>query len=479
MLLFSRSMKTFCSILLACSTFVLHAQDYSLDKKLGAENAVLIEQEMGLYKHDSLQWLINAVGQKLVSRLKTQPFDFHFYLADSEEPNAFALPGGYIYVTRGILPLLQTEDELAGVMAHEIIHVMQRHSVKQLKKGAVTNLLKVPGNVLNAVTGTKIGNVLNAPIGIVTSGYIAKYGRGHEKEADDFGIQLAASAGYKTDALADALDRLSKEIELLTGEAERHNYFSDHPYTPSRISNIRGATSLYKPINPAPVCTTASKFTQTFHALCFGPNPEQGLFIDNLFIHPNLYFSFIAPSGWLNVNKPTMVASQSEKGDAMVTLSMMAENKSPRAFGEEAKEKVAKEEGLTIQHASDTVVNSLSAYAMKIMSKEKKDTAWIEIVWVTFNQKVFQIMALAKPDLFPTARKALYSFKQATAAERQQVMVFEMQVVPALGGETIAQLSERSNNRLVPDLTLLFNNVALAEKLPQGKRVKIVVAKPY
>ena len=110
-------------------------------------------------------------------------------------------PGGYIYVTRGILPLMQTEDELAGVMAHEIIHVMQRHSVKQLQKGMLTGLLKVPGNALNAVTGTNIGNVLNAPIEIATGSFMAKYSRGHEKEADDFGIQLAASAGYKTDAL--------------------------------------------------------------------------------------------------------------------------------------------------------------------------------------------------------------------------------------------------------------------------------------
>jgi len=124
-------MKVWYLFLFVSYALSLQAQDYSLDKKLGAENAVLVEQEMGLYKHDSLQWLINSVGQKLVARLKSKPFDFHFYLADSEEPNAFALPGGYIYVTRGILPLMQTEDELAGVMAHEIIHVMQRHSVKQ------------------------------------------------------------------------------------------------------------------------------------------------------------------------------------------------------------------------------------------------------------------------------------------------------------------------------------------------------------
>lgn len=472
-------MKTFCWILLTCWTFSLRAQDYSLDKKLGAENAALVELEMGLYKHDSLQWLINSVGQKLVSRLKSKPFDFHFYLADSEEPNAFALPGGYIYVTRGILPLMQTEDELAGVMAHEIIHVMQRHSVKQLQKGMLTGLLKVPGKALNAVTGTNIGNVLNAPIEIATGSFMAKYSRGHEKEADDFGIQLAASAGYKTDALADALDRLSKEVEVLTGEAEKHNYFSDHPYTPSRISNIRGAANLYKPVKPSPVRSSQNNFISTFDGLCFGPNPEQGMFVDSLFIHPNLAFSFIAPRSWIKMNKPTLVATYSEAGDALVALRMLADEKTPHTFGEEMKEKLVKAEGITIQQASDTSVNSLPAYALSFRSKEKNDTALVDIVWVEFRNHVYQLVAIANPQQYMAARTSLYSFKHATAAERKQVVIHEMQIVPSQKGETLQQVSERSDNRLIPDLLFLFNGTNAKDKLPQGKNVKVIVAKPY
>ena len=466
-------------ILFASCAFSVQAQDYSIDKKLGAENAVLVEQEMGLYRHDSLQWLINSVGQKLVSRLKSKPFDFHFYLADSEEPNAFALPGGYIYVTRGILPLMQTEDELAGVIAHEIIHVMQRHSVKQLQKGALTGLLKVPGNAVNAVTKSNIGNVLNAPIELATGGFMAKYSRGHEKEADDFGIQLAASAGYKTDALADALDRLSREVEVLTGESEKHNYFSDHPYTPSRISNIRGAANLYKPVKPSPIRNSQNAFINTFHGLCFGPNPEQGMFIDSLFIHPTLSFSFIAPNGWVKMNKPTMVTTYSEAGDALVGLRMMADGKTPREHGEEVKEKLSKAEGITLQQASDTTLHSLPAYSIRFMSKEKNDTAFVDMVWVDFRDHVYQLVAIANPAQHTTARTALYSFKHATVAERKQVVIHEMKVVSSLKGETLSQVSDRSNNRLVPELLFLFNGTGGKEKLPQGKSVKVVVAKPY
>ena len=139
-------LKSFSLILFAAGiTASCIAQDVSYDKKLGAENSLLVEQEIGLYHHDSLYRLVNAVGQKLVSRLKNNPFEFKFFLADSPEPNAFALPGGYVYVTRGIIPLIQTEDELAGIMAHEIIHVTERHSVKQMKKGVIGGVLQLPG----------------------------------------------------------------------------------------------------------------------------------------------------------------------------------------------------------------------------------------------------------------------------------------------------------------------------------------------
>ena len=171
------------------------AQDISVDKKLGAENALLVEREIGLYQHDSLYNLINKVGHKLVAKLKNNPFEFKFFLADSPVPNAFALPGGYIYVTRGILLLIQTEDELAGILAHEIIHVSERHSIKQMKKGRIGGILQVPGNIINAVTGTRLGNIINTPIAFTSQAFISSYSRGREKESDTCGANLAASAG--------------------------------------------------------------------------------------------------------------------------------------------------------------------------------------------------------------------------------------------------------------------------------------------
>lgn len=455
------------------------AQDVSLDKKLGAENALMVEQEMGIYHHDSLYNLVNSVDKKLVSRLKENPFEFKFFLVDSPEPNAFALPGGYIYVTRGILPIVQTEDELAGIMAHEIIHVMQRHSVKQMKKGALTGLLTIPGNVLNSVTGTQIGNLLNAPINFTTGAFIAKYSRSHERESDKFGIQLAASAGYKTDALADALERLAKEIELLTGEAEQHSYFSDHPFTPSRITTIKSSASLYKPVNLSPINSSQEKFIRNFNGLCYGLNPAQGIITDSLFIHPDLGFSWNTPGGWKTVNKPSVVAAYAETGEAIVAMRISDSKKNVHEIGEEAKGKSQKANGVTVEHSGDTLINTLHAYIMRMKVVEKEQVMISELIWLNYNNLVVQLVGIGTPASKKEIHQSLCSFRKATLEQRQQLNLYELRIVSARANETIEKLTERMGNRLNPAMTAVINSRTNTASLKEGDLVKIVKVKPY
>lgn len=472
-------MKGWFSLTFVCFYCISIAQDYSLDKKLGEQNSKLVEQEMGIYQHDSLQWLINSVGQKLVSRLKNKPFEFHFYLIDSAEPNAFALPGGYIYITRGILPLLQTEDELAGVMAHEIIHVMQRHSVKQIQKDMLTGVLQLPGKLINSITGTQLGNILNTPIGLVTGSYIAKYSRGHESEADNFGIQLAASAGYKTDALADALDQIKKGHEVLSGEVEKKNYLNGHPYTPSRVAAIRKSATSFKPVNPSSVTKNTDHFKRIFDGLMFGLNPQQGVFIDTLFIQPDLDFVFITPPQWITVNKPSVVTALQKKGEGMVALQLADNTKSPKQQAEEVLERVGSQEGITILQATDTVINSLQAYLVRLKSVNKRDVAIMELIWLPYNKNVYQLTGIALPAHQNLMHQSLTSFNTATVQQRNLVKLYQVRVVSAHQNETLREVSKRTDNRLVQELTELFNNVKAEQLLPKGSRIRVVTEEVY
>jgi predicted Zn-dependent protease len=464
------------------TNFSSFSQDVSVDKELGAENALLVEQEFGLYHHDSLYSLVNAVGNKLVSRLKQNPFDFKFFIADSPEPNAFALPGGYVYVTRGILLLIQTEDELAGIMAHEIIHVTERHSVKQMRKGVISGILKVPGNLVNAVTGTRLGNILNAPIDLSSKVFISKYSRGHESESDSYGIQLAASAGYKTDALADALERLHNEVALLTGKAETKSYFSDHPYTPSRVTSIRKSASLYKPVNASQHTTSTLAFLNMFNGMCYGPNPAQGIFLDSLFVHPDLGFTWRTPYGWATINNASMVSSYSEKGDALMALKLADPKLNPGEIAEKLKEESQKDKNLTVLSARDTTINSFPSYLLRIKSvdKDPNQVAIVELIWLKYSKEVvFQLVGISASPLHKTTHLALCSFNKLKPEERLRVKRYTLKIVEAHANESIEKISLRTGNQLKPAYTSLINSHDLRSNLKAGELLKIVTVGPY
>lgn len=467
---------TFLSFLIGADVL---AQDISLDKKLGTETAKQVEQEMGLYHHDSLEMLINRVGKKLVSRLKSNPFEYNFFLVDTDIPNAFAIPGGNIYLSRGIFSIIQTEDELAGIMAHEIIHIAQRHSIKQMKKSKVTDILKVPGNLLNAVTGTRIGNVLNTPVEFTTGAYHAKHSRGHETEADKFGLQLAASAGYKTDALADALERLSLQVALLTGKEEEHSYFSDHPFTPSRVSSIRKIAAMYPPVKPASITSSQKEFLGKMNGLCFGPNPDQGIFFDTLFVHPNMECAWILPSGWHKINKPVMVAAYNEKGDAIVAMRVSDQPGKAQAIGAAAMKKSKETKGITVEFGGDTVIHSFPAYVLRLNSVEDNQRVVSEIIWLDYKNMVLELISAGVPAARKEMHQSLTSFRTAKPEELQKLVIYEMKIVQAQENESIEQLSARTGNKLVPPMTGVMNNHADQRPFKQDESVKIVISSPY
>ena len=163
------------------------AQSIEFDKQLGAKNAEQVEQQMELSSDQQKIAYIKKVGQRLVAQLDNPLFEYKFHLVEEPSPNAFALPGGYIYITTGLIPVLNTEDELACIMGHEIIHSNNRHSVKQLKKSIVPKLLEVPGNLIGLID-ENLGSFLNLGIETSNSLLLASYGRKFETEADQVGV---------------------------------------------------------------------------------------------------------------------------------------------------------------------------------------------------------------------------------------------------------------------------------------------------
>src|SRR5215831_8577386 len=190
----------------------------SQDVEQGAEVAKIVEQQIGICANQQTTKYVQEVAGRLVVAAKDQRWKFKFQIVDQAEPNAFAIPGGGIYVSRGLLALVNREDELAGVLGHEMAHVTERHSAKQQRKGLFSGLLSLPGRVVGGVVGEDLGALVNAPATVLSGVRMSAYSRGQENESDRIGIATAATAGYEPDALADMLLRLDRDVASQSGE---------------------------------------------------------------------------------------------------------------------------------------------------------------------------------------------------------------------------------------------------------------------
>jgi predicted Zn-dependent protease len=206
--------------------------------KLGAEYAEQVEQYMGFSGGAELNAYVDRIGQRLVKHSSRSHLKHEFHVVDMKEPNAFALPGGYIYVSRGLLAIMNSEDELAAVLGHEIGHVAGRHSAKQQTKSRgwiPLQILAGIGGAAASVVSPGLGGAVASMGQLPASLVLASYSRKQEKEADRFGQQYAAAEGWDPAALSDTMDALTREQELAGGrDPSRMSFFDSHPTTPER-----------------------------------------------------------------------------------------------------------------------------------------------------------------------------------------------------------------------------------------------------
>ncbi len=209
------------------------------ETELGSELAAKVEQQLGLVESEALQSYVQEVGFRLAtaSPKVRDSLTYRCRVIDMAPPNAFALPGGYIYISRGILPLLNAEDELANVLAHEIAHVSERHHLQHALRSTpfvpvnlATGIGAFAVGLVSPLLGRAVSAVGSAPGGLV----LASYSRGQELEADAVGQEVAASAGWDPAAMSQVMESLTLDEQRRGGDPERRSYFATHPSSPDR-----------------------------------------------------------------------------------------------------------------------------------------------------------------------------------------------------------------------------------------------------
>ena len=447
----------------------------NLDAEIGAESALAVEAQMGLYNEPELLEYVTDVGNRLIDALKDERFTFRFFVVDDASPNAFALPGGFVYVTRGLLPLLQTEDELAGVMAHEIIHVVERHGVKRSRRGLLGGLLEAPGRIVGGLVDESVGALINAPITGANKLVLASYSRGQERDADTRGVRLMALAGYDPTHLGQFLLRLAEVVEVVTGEREQRSMLRDHPITADRISYLdRLAADLERATGESVV---ADLFV-ILDGLTVGPNPDRGIFVESDFLHPGLDLALVFPPDWQTFNYPIAVGAVAPAQDAALFYSLEDSAETPTALGEAFVASLPAEYRRMVDRAEPVTVNEIPGYIVTLAQNPRSgERIYVHMAWAAFDKFTLRLAAYGTETMQQTLRTSARSFRRLTHSDRTAILRSQIGIATAKSGETVGAFSARVKNRWPEDLTRIINDID-GDAL-EGRRVKIMEVLPY
>lgn len=289
------------------------SQSKELDMGREADPAVIAEY--GLYGDSTMQRYVDSIGQKLARASHLPDLAWHFRVLDSPVVNAFAIPGGYIYITRGILAYLNSEAQLAGVLGHEIAHVTARHSAQQMTRSQIAGL--------GLLVGTLFVDAFRPYSGLAQQGLgilFLKYSRDNETQADELGVGYAAKAGYDPREIP-ATYAMLKRVSERQGD-RLPGFLSTHPDPGDREIRTSQLAQAALQREDRSTVVGAPSYRKRIEGLVFGDDPRGGFFVGNRFYQPDLEIQMIFPDGWKTSNQPSAVTASSEALGAAMELSL-------------------------------------------------------------------------------------------------------------------------------------------------------------
>ncbi len=447
------------------------------EKKLGEEEAKKVEAQMGVLEDATLTAYLDALGQRLARESPRQDVVHQFRIVDTIEPNAFALPGGPVYVSRGLLALVNTEDELAGVVGHEIGHVAARHSVQSIsRQGPVAVLFGVVSGVTGLIVPA-VGDIIGGIGDFTQSLVFAPYGRGQETEADRVGQEIAARAGWDPAGLSAFLTTLGREVDLMSKGPRRPSFFDTHPTTPDRVARTTAHARELTPAKRPPLSATREAFVARFDGLVVGPRAANGLIIGRAFVHPDLDVFLELPEKWAVENTPRRVVAAAPDQETAVLFRAVATGDDPLE-GARVVEKAIK--APVVANTQTLTINGLPAAHTQLEAEGK---VGVDLTWIAHRKVVYQVAGLAAKQRFAGVQSLFAtvarSFRPLTASERAGVTETRLRLVTARAGETIDALVLRVKSAWTKEEVAVANGLAAGDRLREGQLIKVTRAEPY
>lgn len=412
----------------------------------GAKAHKQVIQDEGVYDNAKLQAYVNAVGQKLAAESHRAHLQWTFTVLDSPEINAFALPGGYVYVTRGIMAYLDSEAELAGVIGHEIGHVTARHGAQRATRQQNAGLGVLAATILGAVLESQglrgATDIAGQVSQTAAAGYIASYSREQESQADRLGAEYLSRTQYDPRNMIDVIALLKNQEQLAaeTARAEGRpvpaggNWLASHPSNEQRLAEIRANATLYQ---GRYVDDGRDRYLQAIDGMTFGDSRAQGVVRGRQFFHEPLGLALSAPQGWRIANGKDAISVINEAGDAGLVIKLLPEQAADMSHDGiirqllkadqnriEGRTEARRLHGLSATHFAGTVRNAQGqSAAVRLTVADGPQGRRYLLRYAAQNPQALQ-------RALPGLQEAEGSFRELSAGDRKAAQPWVIRTVP-------------------------------------------------
>lgn len=432
---------------------------------MGRDAAVDVDASMGLYDDDAMQAYVDSVGQALAAASERPGLPWRFRVVDDPVINAFALPGGYIYLARGIMTHFNSEAELASVLGHEIGHVTGRHSVEQISRAQLAGIGLVAGSIFVPEIAQYSG-ILGQSLGLL----FLKFGRDDEKESDGLGFRYMTRLNYNPEGAVSMFETLRRQRDS-SGHDPIPEWASTHPDPGNRVGHAEAR------IDSAGISggtVGRNRYMSHIDGMVFGVNPRQGFFLGNVFFHPDLAFRIDFPEGWRAQNLPRAVMALSPDEDAVVQLTISDES-SPDV----AANIFFAQDGIQRTGFASRQVNGLQAVVGSFTARTTNATLAGQVMFIQHRNVTYEMIGYStdarvrqyQSDFATT----LDSFRKLTNRRMLAVQPKLVEIVTLRNGMTIERFNERYPSTVPIEELLLINGLEADAVLTAGTRVKRVI----
>lgn len=430
------------------------------------ENARILASYGGVYENPRLQALIEQTVAKLIAASERPDQKYKVTILNSPAINAFALPNGQLYITRGLIALANDKAELASVLAHEMGHVIARHAAireEQAKQAAIISHV-----VSDVLTDPNAGALALAKSKLT----LASFSRAQEFEADGIGVGMSARAGFDPFGASRFLTAMQRNAELKSGQSDPRalDFLSSHPGTPERVKNaLANARQFSGPGNGA---RDRGEYLDSLDGMVYGEDQSEGFVRGRRFVHPKLGFSFTAPPGFTLDNTAQAVLGLKEGGGEALRLDVVS---------------VAAEQSLTaylksgwMEKVDPASIEEITINGFPAATATANGDNWsFRIYAVRFGSDVYRFIFAAKNKSAQTDRlfrESVMSFRRLSLKESSEIRPLRLKVVTVADGDTQEKFAQQMS---VPDRALetfrVINGLNAGDRLTPGEKVKIVV----